>query len=179
MQHRYPPQQQTQQHHPYSSISPANTTISPSSLHAAIPPAPYYNTDNGDNDYSSSPSQTFPMQVSVEIPARGQPKSLEHLVRHLLTPQMLETSPGSTATTLIETLNRPGQGETTPTLRKEILNRMRDHASQEFYKVWAKSTVGMDILKGWLKSAATKPEWEETLMPLLHVCHLQVVWICI
>lgn len=87
---------------------------------------------------------------------------------------MLEKSPGPAATTLIDTLSTTGTGDTNPALRKEILNSMRDHASQDFYKVWAKSTTGLDILKAWLKAAATKSEWEETLMPLLHVRHFLI-----
>lgn len=69
-----------------------------------------------------------------------------------------------------------GINDTSPSLRKEILNGMRDNAGKEFYEAWAKNPDGMEMFRVWLKSAMTKKdpssgkkENEETLMPLLNV----------
>lgn len=61
-------------------------------------------------------------------------------------------------------------------LRKEILNTVRDNAGKDFFEAWAKNAEGMEIIRIWLKAAATKKEGngkreaDETLMPLLNVC---------
>lgn len=60
-------------------------------------------------------------------------------------------------------------------LRKLVLNTVRDNAGKDFFESWAKNADGMDIIRVWLKAAATKKEVngkrepDESLMPLLNV----------
>lgn len=54
--------------------------------------------------------------------------------------------------------------------RLEVLTKLRDGANQQFFQAYATNQRGLDVLGSWLKSALMQPvEWEDTLMPLLHV----------
>ena len=72
-----------------------------------------------------------------------------------------------------------GISDVSSALRKDILNTMRDNAGKDFFEAWAKSAEGMETFRIWLKSAVTrkddgKREADETLMPLLNVCHRRI-----
>ncbi|KAF8334960.1 uncharacterized protein EI90DRAFT_3049046 [Cantharellus anzutake] len=171
-------------------------TISPSSLHPNIPaptdPSSFYGQPPRPHSQSQSatpavapkpakaltpPSSAPPSMSSSSRPTtmsllrKAQPTAL----KELLSPESLERSPIAAANSLIKALAQMGFSETSPSLRKDILNAMRDNAGKDFYEAWAKNPDGMEMFRVWLKSASTKKdangrkEVEETLMPLLNV----------
>ena len=64
-----------------------------------------------------------------------------------------------------------GSSEVDLSLRLQVLLKIRDYAGNDFYQAWASNLEAMDIIRDWLKSAVTSRtgEWDETVMPLLHV----------
>ncbi len=120
---------------------------------------------------SSSTASSSSRPSSASLIRKAQPTAL----KELLSPASLERSPVVAANNLIKALAQMGFSETSPALRKDILNTMRDNAGKDFYEAWAKNPDGMEMFRVWLKSASAKKdangkkEVEETLMPLLNV----------
>ena len=64
-----------------------------------------------------------------------------------------------------------GPSEVDLAMRLKVLSKIRDYAGNDFYQSWASSLEAMDIIRDWLKTAVTSKtgDWDETVMPLLHV----------
>lgn len=172
---------------------PTYPTISPASLHNAVPadPSTFYGQHSRPQSLAHSAASTTaskPTKASttpssaspIVLPSRPSATSLIRkaqptALKELLSPASLERSPVVAANNLIKALAQMGFSETSPALRKDILNTMRDNAGKDFYEAWAKNPDGMEMFRVWLKSASAKKdasgkkEVEETLMPLLNV----------
>lgn len=183
------------QSHPYPP-----TTVTPSSLHNAITPTQYYSAPSvvpppapkkaqvqahlqPSRPTSAQSTRSTSSSGSVSASSSRHPES--HL-RNLLSANAFESSPAGAARSLINALKTMGISDVSSSLRKEILNTMRDNAGKDFFEAWAKSADGMETFRIWLKSAVTrkddgKREADETLMPLLNVCHrrIDIKGICI
>ncbi|KDQ12714.1 hypothetical protein BOTBODRAFT_34170 [Botryobasidium botryosum FD-172 SS1] len=165
---------------------PHNPYLSPSLLYAHQSPVPSNISASQSpktNPYQANPGRSpVPGSTLISIPpspipppspglassSAPPPRDLLPVVRDLLTPQMLDKSPSQSASLLINHLS--DMPETNREVRLEILAKMRDGAPREFFSVWAKSIKGLDLLREWLKAAVVRGrEWEDTLMPLLHV----------
>lgn len=71
---------------------------------------------------------------------------------------------------IVRTIATIGATEVELPMRLQVLSKIRDCAGNDFYQAWAQNTEAMDIIREWLKNAMSKTnEWEETVMPLLHV----------
>lgn len=169
------------------------TTVTPSSLHNAITPASYYSTPSivppptpqkaqvqaqlqPSRPTSAQSGRSTSSSGSISASSTRHPES--HL-RNLLSANAFESSPAGAARSLINALKTMGISDVSSALRKDILNTMRDNAGKDFFEAWSKSTDGMETFRIWLKAAVTrkgdgKREADETLMPLLNVCHCQI-----
>jgi protein phosphatase 1 regulatory subunit 10 len=62
--------------------------------------------------------------------------------------------------------------EADPSIRLEILTKIRDGAGNHYFRAWSENTRAMDITREWLKAAYAADDDSpliETIMPLLHV----------
>ncbi|KAF8304790.1 hypothetical protein DL93DRAFT_2233363 [Clavulina sp. PMI_390] len=149
---------------PTTTPNATNTTRTTTAAPATI-------TKNGSRSTptSTSASQTV---ASTSRPTKHTPSPESHL-KQLLSSGAFESSPTGAARSLISALTKMGVDDVSPTLRKEILNTVRDNAAKEFYEAWARNAEGLEILQTWLvvakKKKEGKKEVDETLMPLLHV----------
>ena len=74
--------------------------------------------------------------------------------------------------TLVQKITDYGSQELDPTIRLEILTKIRDGAGNHYFRAWSENVAAVDITREWLKSAFTAKDDEsmiETIMPLLHV----------
>jgi len=64
-----------------------------------------------------------------------------------------------------------GPSEVDLTMRLQVLSKIRDYAGNDFYQAWSSNSEAMEIIRDWLKGAVTSKtgDWDETVMPLLHV----------
>jgi hypothetical protein len=92
-------------------------------------------------------------------------------IRPLLQPNAF--SGARAINTLVNLIDDFNSEEVEPTLRMEILTKIRDNAGNHYFRAWSENGTAMDITREWLKAAATaKPDSPlvDTVMPLLHVC---------
>lgn len=138
-------------------------TVSPSLLHV-----PQQNTYMRSMPSASSPP-TPPPTATPPPPVKQH--AVLPILRELIRPQALEKSPAQAAEHVIEHLCSKGVVvECDHDTRLEVLTKLRDGANQQFFQAFSRSQRGLDVLGAWLKSALVQPEeWEDTLMPLLHV----------
>lgn len=143
------------------------TTLSPyllqsNSLLSALPPSSFYG--------SPAPVST-PAPVKVVAPTPEQRKAtLQAAIKPLLTPTSF-TGAGAVSQ-LVRHIEDHGIVEVEPSIRLEVLTKMRDNAGNHYFRAWVENEDAMDITREWLKSAyATKDESQhlETIMPMLHV----------
>lgn len=62
--------------------------------------------------------------------------------------------------------------EADPSIRLEILTKIRDGAGNHYFRAWSENPRAMDITREWLKAAYSADDDSpllETIMPLLHV----------
>jgi protein phosphatase 1 regulatory subunit 10 len=59
-----------------------------------------------------------------------------------------------------------------PSIRLEILTKIRDGAGNHYFRAWSENSRAMDITREWLRAAYSADDGNpllETIMPLLHV----------
>ena len=136
-----------QSHAPPLSLNPSLLHTSPSSISSPVAP----DQPNGPVAGLSNSSKS----------------SLTSVLNSLLSPKGLPNSP----TQLVRTITAIGPSEVELSLRLQVLLKIRDYAGNDFYQAWASNLEAMDIVRDWLKGAVTSKtgEWDETIMPLLHV----------
>lgn len=117
----------------------------------------------------ATPTQSQTQQVQTGTSSNaGLPKSsLISVLNGLLSAKSLPGFPTQIVRPIIEI----GASEVDLSMRLKILSKIRDHAGNDFYQAWASNVEAMDIIREWLKAAVTskRAEWDETVMPLLHV----------
>jgi len=115
-------------------------------------------------------STTAPAQPPI-ISIQARKDNFTTDIRPLLQPNAF--SGARAINTLVTHIDEFGSDEVEPTLRMEILTKIRDNAGNHYFRAWSENGTAMDITREWLKAAATaKPDnpLVETVMPLLHVC---------
>ncbi|KAG9010864.1 hypothetical protein FRB94_009566 [Tulasnella sp. JGI-2019a] len=121
------------------------------------------------NQGSPSTGQHAAVSSSGGRASPSVPPSLGLIYKDILTPQNLDKQPETVAHALIKRLDQSDYFDIDLPTRLDILAKIRDNAGKDFYKVWAKSETGVDVLKDWLKTTTTLEGWDETVMPLLFV----------
>lgn len=156
-------QAQSQQVQPQSTLSPY--LLQSTSLLSALPPSSFYG--------APAPASA-PAPVKVAAPTPEQRKAtLQAAIKPLLTPTSF-TGAGAVSQ-LVRHIEDHGIAEVEPSIRLEVLTKMRDNAGNHYFRAWVENEDAMDITREWLKSAyAAKDDSQhlETIMPMLHVsCH--------
>ncbi|KAF8499299.1 hypothetical protein JB92DRAFT_2982445 [Gautieria morchelliformis] len=186
IQHSPPPQQPQQYQPPQSSQPQSQITIDPSLMLAnynhqaqhtptGYPPTAYYSYPPHAPPLSLNPSllHTSPPvthaqpNVPVAGPSTPSKATLTNLLNGLLSAKGLPNSPAH----IVRAIMTMGPSEVELSLRLQILLKIRDYAGNDFYQAWASNLEAMDIIRDWLKGAVTSKtgDWDETVMPLLHV----------
>ncbi|KAG8852362.1 hypothetical protein FRB96_008708 [Tulasnella sp. 330] len=159
-------------------VSPAQLMRSPNSypnVSASRPPSVQH---PGTSQTPPVVNGTLGASVAVQQPvasssgAQGPlavPSASSLVYKDILTPQTLDKQPETVAHSLLKRLEQCDYSDINLATRLDILAKIRDNAGRDFYKVWARSDVGMDVLKDWLKTITVMEGWDETLMPLLFV----------
>ncbi|TDL29108.1 hypothetical protein BD410DRAFT_4016 [Rickenella mellea] len=151
------PQQQMQQRHQHQH------TLSP-----AVLQAPYMNTIYPAATVSTPTSASSNGQPAISPEERK--RQFQESIRGLLAPSAL--SGASAVRAIVTQLDSFGSQEVDLPLRLEIITKIRDNAGNPFFRAWADNDSAIDIFRDWLKAGATGKDdgqWEETIMPLLHV----------
>lgn len=145
----------------------SQSTLSPyllqsTSLLSALPPSSFYGTPA---------PVSAPVPVKVATPTPEQRKAtLQAAIKPLLTPTSF-TGAGAVSQ-LVRHIEDHGIVEVEPSIRLEVLTKMRDNAGNHYFRAWVENEDAMDITREWLKSAyAAKEDTQhlETIMPMLHV----------
>jgi protein phosphatase 1 regulatory subunit 10 len=75
--------------------------------------------------------------------------------------------------TLVDRIADYGAADVDPSMRLEILTKIRDGAGNHYFRAWLENLTAMDITRDWLKSALMakddNSQLVDTIMPLLHV----------
>ena len=119
--------------------------------------------------HTSPSSPLTPNQPNGPVagPSNPSKSSLISVLNGLLSPKSLPNSPAQ----IVRTIMAMGPSEVDLSLRLQVLLKIRDYAGNDFYQAWASNLEAMDIIRDWLKGAVTSKtgDWDETIMPLLHV----------
>ncbi|KAK7051240.1 hypothetical protein VNI00_004740 [Paramarasmius palmivorus] len=197
--HLYPQAQQRPQQHSAPSqgtLSPqALHTTAPSSLLGAISTSQFYGQPQQLQPHVKQEQQlTLPQHSPPPIPSgSGSHQSLpqqqpaptpqpqgptpEQRKQQLYTAikPLLQSSAFTGAqavSTLVQRIDEFGVQDVDPTLRHEILTKIRDGAGNHYFRAWGENTTALDITREWLRAAYTAKEGDplaETTMPLLHI----------
>lgn len=157
---------------------PQTLSLNPSLLHTSSTLA------SANPPLSSPPSSSSSSSTQLQIPGQPTQVQLQHssnfsspsgtpsrtalssVLNGLLSAKAL-ISPNQ----IVRTIATMGAAEVELPMRLQVLSKIRDCAGNDFYQAWAQNTEAMDIIREWLKNAVMSKtaEWEETIMPLLHV----------
>jgi len=152
---------------PHVLHSPTTTMMGPlSSFYMQSPSTPSTSTTATTGTSTTTPAQ--PPTISIQ--ARKDNFTTD--IRPLLQPNSF--SGARAINTLVNHIDDFGSEEVEPTLRMEILTKIRDNAGNHYFRAWSENTTAMDITREWLKAAATAKSDSalvDTVMPLLHVCY--------
>lgn len=107
--------------------------------------------------------------LSLVGPSSAPNGGLSPTYKEILTPKTIDKSPEATASSIISLLTKSKWDDINCSTRVEILTKIRDNAGKEFYKVWARNSAAMEVLRDWLKATVTEEGWDDTLMPLLFI----------
>ncbi|KZO94927.1 hypothetical protein CALVIDRAFT_194045 [Calocera viscosa TUFC12733] len=118
---------------------------------------------------ASPPVNSAPRrQASTTVSSNS--KSFTTGLDPLLSPEKLDQNPSAIAHALLVQLT--GKKTEPPDLatRLKVLRTLREHAPERFWKAWARESVAVEMLKGWLDDAMSeeKPK-ADVMMPLLQV----------
>ncbi|OJA18350.1 hypothetical protein AZE42_00739 [Rhizopogon vesiculosus] len=192
------PRQQYQYQHPTLSINPSylpahyypshltqhqpssqsQGTLSPHVLHSPTtammnPMSSFYvqspSTPSTSTTATTGTSTTAPAQLPI-ISVQARKDNFTTDIRPLLQPNAF--SGARAISTLVTHIDEFSSDEVEPTLRMEILTKIRDNAGNHYFRAWSENGTAMDITREWLKAAATaKPDSPlvDTVMPLLHI----------
>ncbi|KAF9446742.1 hypothetical protein P691DRAFT_776657 [Macrolepiota fuliginosa MF-IS2] len=175
---------------PQGTLSP-QALMNPSSLLTSINPASFYGNQSsatpGPQQSQSDPQaqsampqgqQQYTLQVQQQQPQPAELSPEEIAQRKArffasIKPLLLSTAfTGAQAVnTLVERIMNNIQ-EADPSIRLEILTKIRDGAGNHYFRAWSENTRAMDITREWLKAAYTANDESpliETIMPLLHI----------
>lgn len=159
-QHQFPQSQaQASQVQPPTTLSPY--LLQSNSLLSALPPSSFYGTP--------APAP-IPAPVKVAPTPEERKATLQTAIKPLLTPTSF-TGAGAVSQ-LVRHIEDHGIAEVEPSIRLEVLTKMRDNAGNHYFRAWVENEDAMDITREWLKSAyAAKDDSQhlETIMPMLHV----------
>ncbi|OCH85035.1 hypothetical protein OBBRIDRAFT_798581 [Obba rivulosa] len=145
---------------PYQLHSPPNSSL----MHAmgAVSPVSFYSQTSTPNTVpSSSSSGPSPEQRKATFLSAIKP---------LLTPSSF--SGAAAVEKLVSHIEDYGTPDVEPSMRFEILTKMRDNAGNHYFRAWVENEGAMDITREWLKLAFTNKgdvQLLETIMPLLHI----------
>ena len=182
---------------PYYRPNPTQGTLSPQHLHPSLsstapptgmPPGSFYIQTPGtfppssDSSASSTPSsssvsttstvtpqQQQQQQALAEQQAQQRKERFEKSIRPLL--QSSAFTGAGAVQSLVDKIDDYGTLEVEPSLRFEILTKMRDGAPNHYFRAWSENSGAIEITREWLKATfkSDKPEMVDTIMPLLHV----------
>ena len=68
---------------------------------------------------------------------------------------------------LMDRIHDYGVDDVDAPTRKTILNAIRDHAGNHYFRAWSENPEAIDVTRDWLKQGYQAKD--ETVMPLLHV----------
>ncbi|KAG1767704.1 hypothetical protein EV702DRAFT_1146166 [Suillus placidus] len=150
---------------PHVLHSPTSTMMGQlSSFYAQSPSTPSTSTVTTATSTTAAPAQP----PTINIQARKD--SFVTDVRPLLQPNAFG---GARAIhNLVNLIDDFGSEEVEPSLRMEILTKIRDNAGNHYFRAWSENNTAMDITREWLKAAATAKSdtpLVDTVMPLLHI----------
>ena len=146
------------------------TTHSPGSY----APTTYYSYTSHTPTLSLNPSLLHTSSLThsqpngpVAGPSTPSKSSLTSILNGLLSAKGLPNSPSQ----IVRTIMTMGPSEVELSLRLQVLLKIRDCAGNDFYQAWASNLEAMEIIRDWLRAtvASKTGEWDETIMPLLHV----------
>ncbi|TEB29546.1 hypothetical protein FA13DRAFT_1775476 [Coprinellus micaceus] len=110
-------------------------------------------------------------EVAAREKEKDRREKFEKSVRPLL--QSNAFSGAGAVRDLIDRIDDFGADKVDPSLRLEILQKMRDGAPNHYFRAWCENPDAMDVTREWLKSATAakdvSKEESETVMPLLHI----------
>ncbi|XP_006459803.1 hypothetical protein AGABI2DRAFT_191644 [Agaricus bisporus var. bisporus H97] len=158
--------------------------MNPSSLLTSISPASFYGTQSSttqSDSQTSQPSSTLQNQPQSTLQTQPQPlePSPEEIAQrkarfYTSVKPLLHSSAFSGAqavNTLVERI-MSNIHEADPSIRLEILTKIRDGAGNHYFRAWSENPRAMDITREWLKAAYSADDDSpllETIMPLLHI----------
>lgn len=150
---------------PHVLHSPTSTMMGQlSSFYTQSPSTPSTSTVTTTTSTTTAPAQP----PTINIQARKD--SFVTDVRPLLQPNAFG---GARAIhNLVNLIDDFGSEEVEPSLRMEILTKIRDNAGNHYFRAWSENNTAMDITREWLKAAATAKSdtpLVDTVMPLLHI----------
>lgn len=96
--------------------------------------------------------------LSLVGPSSAPNGGLSPTYKEILTPKTIDKSPEATASSIISLLTKSKWDDINCSTRVEILTKIRDNAGKEFYKVWARNSAAMEVLRDWLKATVTEAD---------------------
>ncbi|KAF8529229.1 hypothetical protein BU17DRAFT_37395 [Hysterangium stoloniferum] len=114
-------------------------------------------------------NQSLSQQINSPVAGPSVPTkaTLTNVLNGLLSAKGLPSSPMQ----IVRTIVSMGPSEVDLSVRLQVLSKIRDYAGNDFYQAWSSNSEAMEIIRDWLKGAVTSKtgDWDETVMPLLHV----------
>ncbi|KAI4521929.1 hypothetical protein K525DRAFT_200017 [Schizophyllum commune Loenen D] len=154
--------------------SPQPPTVSPSSLQTPSPFAPvapqqFYSTNTVTATASSSSTTSSVPTSQPPQPAGPTPEEKRSRFIAALRPLLADSSfTGAQAVNLLmDRIHDYGVDDVDAPTRKTILNAIRDHAGNHYFRAWSENPEAIDVTRDWLKQGYQAKD--ETVMPLLHL----------
>jgi protein phosphatase 1 regulatory subunit 10 len=161
--------------------------MNPGTLLTSINPTSFYGSQSSTTQQpqsdSQTPQQSSTLQNQAQPIPQAQPPPIEPSPEEIAQRKarfytsikpLLQSSAFSGAqavNTLVERI-MSNIHEADPSIRLEILTKIRDGAGNHYFRAWSENTRAMDITREWLKAAYSANDDSpliETIMPLLHV----------
>ncbi|KAL1747803.1 hypothetical protein HDZ31DRAFT_31177 [Schizophyllum fasciatum] len=159
----------------HNAQSPQPPTVSPQSLQTPSPfvpvaPQQFYSTNPVSATASSSSGTSgTPTSQPPATPAGPTPEEKRSRFLAALRPLLTDTSfTGAQAVnSLMNRIHEYGVDDVDGPTRKTILNAIRDHAGNHYFRAWSENPEAIDLARDWLKQGYQAKD--ETVMPLLHL----------
>ncbi|KAF5357637.1 hypothetical protein D9758_007509 [Tetrapyrgos nigripes] len=160
-------------------LSPATATAfffpsTPSSFYNPSHSPPQQIQQAASSSSSSSTPTTASSGSTVTTPSGITPEQRKAQFHTSVKPLLQSSSftGAGAVNNLVQRIEDFGVLEVDPSIRLEILTKIRDGAGNHYFRAWGENTAALDITREWLRAAyAAKGEGplQDTIMPLLHI----------
>lgn len=154
----------------------ANPTIDPSLMQSFnpmqqqvfLPPQP---------PYPASVNPSLLQAPQQPAPVNEVKPSLAEALLPLLASKALESGSRAAVNGIVDTIDKHGgPADVEPSVRRDLMSRIRDNAGPDFLKAWVNHQGAMEIVRSWLKACITgkdsgSDESNNALIALLYVIH--------